>query len=360
MYSKIEARFWDDEKVLTLSPDARYLLIYLLTTKHRNVLGCYQLPKAYALEDTKLPEKRFSHAWRELFGSGIVIYEEDTRMILLKNFLRYNPIENPNQVKGALTKLEGLPRSDLFHTVYAHLEGLANEAGKPYLKPLLEALPKLFRKPFRNGCGNPSETLAETLPEPFRNGCGNPFETLSETLPKPLQQPVNSKQYTVSSNSKQEEDIPPLPPIGGAAGPEPDGTGNAEPDFLEDAAPKPRRRKPSTLTKTQETRFNAFWAVYPRKVSIGDAEKAWAKIEPDEELAERIINAVETAKAFDSRFREIRYTPHPATWLNGREWENQYSGPEDVAPQARPRAGGKPNTLEVLGKMLDEEGGDDW
>ena len=197
MYSKIDARFWDDEKVLTLSPDARYLLIYLLTTKHRNILGCYQLPKAYALEDTKLPEKRFSHAWRELFGSGIVIYEEDTRMILLKNFLRYNPIENPNQVKGALTKLEGLPRSDLFHTVYAHLEGLANEAGKPYLKPLLEALPKLFRKPFRNGCGNPSETL-------------------SETLPKPLQQPVNSKQYTVSSNSKQEEDIPPLPPHWGS------------------------------------------------------------------------------------------------------------------------------------------------
>ena len=35
MYSKIDARFWDDEKVLTLSPDARYLLIYLLTTKHR-------------------------------------------------------------------------------------------------------------------------------------------------------------------------------------------------------------------------------------------------------------------------------------------------------------------------------------
>ena len=175
-----------------------------------------------------------------------------------------------------------------------------------------------------------------------------------------MQQPVNSKQYTVSSNSKQEEDIPPSPPIGGAAEPEPDGTGNAEPDFLEDATPKPRRRKPSTLTKTQETRFNAFWAVYPRKVSIGDAEKAWAKIEPDEELAERIINAVETAKAFDSRFREIRYTPHPATWLNGREWENQYSGPEEVAPQARPRAGGKPNTLEVLGKMLDEEGGDDW
>ena len=193
MYSKIDARFWDDEKVLTLSPDSRYLLIYLLTTKHRNVLGCYKLPKAYALEDTKLPEKRFSHAWRELFGSGIVIYEEDTRMILLKNFLRYNPIENPNQVKGALTKLEGLPRSDLFHTVYAHLEGLANEAGKPYLKPLLEALPKLFR-----------------------NGCGNPSETLSETLPKPLQQPVNSKQYTVSSNSKQEEDIPPLPPHWGS------------------------------------------------------------------------------------------------------------------------------------------------
>lgn len=89
-------------------------------------------------------------------------------------------------------------------------------------------------------------------------------------------------------------------------------------------APKPRRRKPSGLPAKQEERFNRFWHVYPRKVNIGSAEKAWAKIEPDEELTGKIIEAVRSAIKLDSRFREERYTPHPASWLNGREWLNEY------------------------------------
>lgn len=87
---------------------------------------------------------------------------------------------------------------------------------------------------------------------------------------------------------------------------------------------KPRRRKPSSLTKKQEELFNRFWQAYPHKVAIGEAEKAWAKIDPDSALADKIIEAVLTAIKLDSRFREVRYTPHPATWLNGREWLNEY------------------------------------
>ncbi len=121
---------------------------------------------------------------------------------------------------------------------------------------------------------------------------------------------------------------------------------------------KSRRRKPSSLSKTQEARFNRFWFEYPRKVSIGDAEKAWSKISPDEELTDTIIAAVGTAKRYDSRFREIKYTPYPASWLNARSWENQYNGPED-APPSQPRGGnGRPDTLGVLEQMLNEEGGD--
>jgi len=120
---------------------------------------------------------------------------------------------------------------------------------------------------------------------------------------------------------------------------------------------KPKRKNPSSLTKAQETRFNRFWAAYPKKVSIGDAEKAWAKISPDDALTERIIEAVETAKEKDSRFRERRFTPHPATWLNRRDWENQYDGPEPPPPQHCPGFGGRPNTLGILEAML-TEGGD--
>lgn len=89
-------------------------------------------------------------------------------------------------------------------------------------------------------------------------------------------------------------------------------------------APQPRRKKPSSLSKKQEERFNRFWHIYPRKENIGAAERAWAKIDPDEELTAKIIEAVQAAKKLDSRFREKQYTPHPASWLNGREWLNEY------------------------------------
>ena len=108
---------------------------------------------------------------------------------------------------------------------------------------------------------------------------------------------------------------------------QPDDQPKPENDLLPSSpepAPKPKRRKPSILTKKQEEKFNRFWHAYPRKVSIGEAEKAWAKIDPDEELTAKIIEAVQAAKKLDSRFREDRWTPHPATWLNGREWLNQY------------------------------------
>jgi len=99
-------------------------------------------------------------------------------------------------------------------------------------------------------------------------------------------------------------------------------------DDAADAAPKSRRKKASSLTKKQAEQFTRFWAVYPRKVKKDEAEKAWAKIDPDEELADKIISAVFTAKSADTRFRETQYTPHPASWLNGREWLNEYESPQ--------------------------------
>ena len=86
-----------------------------------------------------------------------------------------------------------------------------------------------------------------------------------------------------------------------------------------------RRSRQSVLTEAQRKRFNEFWEAYPRKVAPGEAEKVWAKLNPDDALAKKIIDSVAAAKAGDSRFREQRYTPHPSSWLNGKNWENVYA-----------------------------------
>lgn len=101
-----------------------------------------------------------------------------------------------------------------------------------------------------------------------------------------------------------------------------------EPETPKTGEEKPKRtRKPSALSAAQLALFEKFYAAYPKKVDRGTAEKAWAKISPppDEEMTERIVEAVKLSIKFDSRFRERQFTPAPASWLNAKGYMNDFS-----------------------------------
>lgn len=70
--------------------------------------------------------------------------------------------------------------------------------------------------------------------------------------------------------------------------------------------------------------FQKFWQAYPKKKSKGDAEKAWKSIKPDEQLQDRILNALERAKTSESwRKNGGQFIPYPATWLRAKGWDDE-------------------------------------
>lgn len=82
----------------------------------------------------------------------------------------------------------------------------------------------------------------------------------------------------------------------------------------------------NTLNNTLEDiyPFDEFWKAYPKKKAKEAARKAWAKLKPDETLGKTIIQAVlESAKAQDWLKENGKYIPHPATYLNGKRWEDE-------------------------------------
>ena len=82
-----------------------------------------------------------------------------------------------------------------------------------------------------------------------------------------------------------------------------------------------------------EERFKRFWTSYPRKVQKIDARRAFSKLNPDEELLNAIIKAVEASKrSKDWRDEGGAYIPYPATYLNGRRWEDE---PTEITPKPR-------------------------
>lgn len=84
--------------------------------------------------------------------------------------------------------------------------------------------------------------------------------------------------------------------------------------------------KDMTSADAQADRFPEFWAIYPRKISKGAAIKAWngatKKATPD-----AIISGLK-ARASTIAAADPKFTPHPATWLNGERWADDLD-PED-------------------------------
>jgi hypothetical protein len=87
---------------------------------------------------------------------------------------------------------------------------------------------------------------------------------------------------------------------------------------------KERERAPATTTRGDVASFETFWSSYPRKKAKAAARKAWDKLAPDAATAAAILAAVEQHKRSEQWVRDGgQFIPHPATWLNGRRWEDE-------------------------------------
>lgn len=127
-----------------------------------------------------------------------------------------------------------------------------------------------------------SKETVENQQENIKNATENQLKGSTKTSAK--------HQKITNNNDNNETNIPPLPPEGSV---------------------------------TPDNGFEEFWQAYPRKENKPAALKAWNKIKPDAELRQVILNALEQRKQSDQwRKDKGRFIPHPATWLNGRRWED--------------------------------------
>jgi hypothetical protein len=99
------------------------------------------------------------------------------------------------------------------------------------------------------------------------------------------------------------------------------------------------RQKRSEVKRSEVTPplFAEFWSAYPKRKNRGQAEKAWQKLKPNEQLFAEILQGIERAKTSEFWRKESgRFIPFPATWLNAKGWldedEQTATIPRYVAP----------------------------
>lgn len=157
-YGKVQTTFWTSADIQALSNDGRMLALYLLTSPHTNLLGCFHLPSGYVSEDLAWDVETVSKGFAELELKGFATRDSASKWVVIHAYLKWNPIENPNQ---------GISAGRLFEQV----------PGKSAVKPLLVKALREYAKHFPVGILEDFETLTQTLSKPGTGaGAGTPTE----------------------------------------------------------------------------------------------------------------------------------------------------------------------------------------
>ncbi len=131
-YQKIYVQIWNDEKFIELSEPSKIFFLYLLTSPHSNLIGAFVIKKGYIAEDLKWSIPRVDKAIKELVRDELILFDVKVSVVAVSNYLKYNPLENPNQFTGAVKIYKSLPRTSILSSVFNMLVTLSQRFNRPF------------------------------------------------------------------------------------------------------------------------------------------------------------------------------------------------------------------------------------
>jgi hypothetical protein len=84
--------------------------------------------------------------------------------------------------------------------------------------------------------------------------------------------------------------------------------------------PESEKKPRGGAERDWQQEFDRFWAAYPRKA--GDKKKAFQAYKKAGVELQVLLDAISRQKQ-SAQWQKAEYIPHPATWLNGRRWEDE-------------------------------------
>ena len=168
-YAKIYPKMWRNNEFRDLNEDGRSIFLYLLTSPHLNMVGFYYLPIGYISDDIQWKSERVSKGLRNCIERGFIKYDSITSVVLILNYLKFSPIENPNQAKGAIKNLFDMPHTVLFKD----FEECIKKYAEPFQKGF-ETLWEAYAKPV---------TVTVTVPVTVTENTSSPDGSVWENKP---------------------------------------------------------------------------------------------------------------------------------------------------------------------------------
>lgn len=118
IYRQLHTSFWQDSYVLTLTPEQKFFFIYLLTNSKTKQCGIYELPIRVAEMETGFNRETIEKLLKYFIKDGKIIFDWKTQEVAIRNWIRYNPDNNP-KIKQCINKeLKQVKNQGLVQYVY--------------------------------------------------------------------------------------------------------------------------------------------------------------------------------------------------------------------------------------------------
>ena len=98
-YRQLHTEFWSDGFVLDLTPEEKYFYLYLMTNPKTSQCGIYELPKRIIETETGYNRETIDKLLKRFIEYKKVGYCDDTKEIMLINWIKYNEPNNTNAIK---------------------------------------------------------------------------------------------------------------------------------------------------------------------------------------------------------------------------------------------------------------------
>lgn len=183
--------------------------------------------------------------------------------------------------------------------------------------------------------GSPA-AIALMLPTVYstsdRRGLEEDLQSVLEVMSKLRSYEVEGRRYLVFANYGQWQKIDrptasvlPDPPTND---PSIDESSTSDRRVIVPNRIEKNRKEQKDISSSVDDGFDDFWLNYPRKVAKQDALKAWRRIKAPPDLRSVILASLHKHKQSQEWQKDGgQFVPHPATWLNGRRWEDEVSAP---------------------------------
>ena len=108
IYRNVSLSFWEDNKIVDdFTYKDKYFLLYLLTNPHTNLIGCYEISVKQMSNELGLDKSEVEELLTRMEQvHKVILYAEETKEILIKNWHKYNWTKSEKLLK----KVESLTK----------------------------------------------------------------------------------------------------------------------------------------------------------------------------------------------------------------------------------------------------------